>query len=225
MGELNDCTYRIYNFMSTSRVSSLVSRSILASILIGHTVDENSKSATLKEYGKDMMTEAALLELVVRVSVIVVVFWLAGEFLVRVVITPSAKRAGVSYAQLRIFTDGLRFVLMVLAIVAVVRVTGLASEFTALTISGIAAISLSLALQTSLSNVISGVLLLLDNTLRINDLIEYSGIKGQVVKIGLRSSWVKTSEGNIVIISNSQIANGPLTNYTAGQRLMESLQD
>ncbi len=170
------------------------------------------------------MIEASLLELVVKVVVIIAAFWLVGELLVRVVITPSAKRAGVSQGQLRIFTEGLRFVLLVLAIVAVVRVTGLASEFTTLTISGIAAIVLSLALQTSLSNVISGVLLLLDNTLRIDDLIEYSGIKGQVVKIGLRSSWVKTSEGNIVIISNSQIANGPLINYTAGERLMKKLQ-
>lgn len=171
-----------------------------------------------------MMLEASLLGLVVRVSLIVAVFWLIGEFLVRVVIRPSAKRAGVPQGQLRIFTDGLRFVLMVLALVAVVHVSGLASEFTTLTLSGIAAIALSLALQTSLSNVISGVLLLLDNTLRVNDLIEYSGIKGQVVKIGLRNSWVKTSEGNIVIISNSQIANGPLITYTAVGRLMKGLQ-
>ena len=166
-----------------------------------------------------------LFVLVVKVVVIVAAFWLVGEFLVRVVITPSAKRAGVPQGQLRIFKDGLRFILIVLAIVAVVRTTGLASEFTTLTISGIAAIVLSLALQTSLSNVISGVSLLLDNTLRIDDLIEYSGIKGQVVKIGLRNSWVKTGEGNIVIISNSQIANGPLINYTAGERLMKKLED
>jgi small-conductance mechanosensitive channel len=170
------------------------------------------------------MIEAPILELVVKVVVIIAAFWLVGELLVRVVITPSAKRAGVSQGQLRIFEDGLRFFLMVLAIVAVVRVSGLASEFTTLTISGVAAIALSLALQTSLSNVIAGVLLLFDNTLRINDLIEYGGIKGQVVKIGLRSSWVKTGEGNIVIISNSYIANGPFINYTAGERLMKKLQ-
>ena len=171
------------------------------------------------------MIEASLVELVVRVVVIIATFWLVGELLVRIIITPSAKRAGVPQGQIRIFKDGLRFILIVLAIVAVVRVTGLASEFTTLTISGIVAIALSLALQTSLSNVISGVVLLLDNTLRVNDSIEYSGIKGQVVKIGLRSSWIKTSEGDIVIISNSQIANGPLINYTAGERLMKKLSD
>jgi hypothetical protein len=49
------------------------------------------------------------------------------------------------------------------------------------------------------------------------------GIKGEVVKIGLRNSWLKTSAGSVVIISNSQIANGPLTNYSASERLLRGL--
>ena len=111
----------------------------------------------------------------------------------------------------------------VLAILAVIRIVGLTSDFTTLTVSGIVAVTLSLALQTTLSNVISGISLLLDNTLRVNDSIEISGTKGQVVKVGLRTSWIRTSEGNIVIIGNSQIANGPLTNYSATERLMKKL--
>jgi small-conductance mechanosensitive channel len=54
-------------------------------------------------------------------------------------------------------------------------------------------------------------------------LIEFNGTKGKVVKIGLRNIWVKTVEGNLVIISNSQIANGPLINYTVGERLLKKL--
>ncbi|MGA3407127.1 MAG: mechanosensitive ion channel domain-containing protein [Candidatus Bathyarchaeia archaeon] len=56
-----------------------------------------------------------------------------------------------------------------------------------------------------------------------DDLIEFNGTKGKVVKIGLRNIWVKTVEGNLVIISNSQIANGPLINYTVGERLLKKL--
>jgi small-conductance mechanosensitive channel len=169
------------------------------------------------------MAEVSLVGLLIRVVVVLATFWLISELIVHV-ISVAAKRAGVSQGQVRLFKEGIGSIFVVLAIIAVIHISGLTSEFTTLTISGIAAIVLSLALQTSLSNVISGVLLLLDNTLRIDDLIEYSGIKGQVVKIGLRSSWVKTSEGNIVIISNSQIANGPLINYTAGERLMKKHQ-
>ena len=37
-------------------------------------------------------------------------------------------------------------------------------------------------------------------------------------------SWY-AGEGNIVIINNSRIANGPLINYTTGERLMKKLQN
>jgi len=54
-------------------------------------------------------------------------------------------------------------------------------------------------------------------------LVEFSAFKGQVVKIGLRSTWIKTGEGNIVITSNNSIVNGPLTNITAAARLQKEL--
>jgi small-conductance mechanosensitive channel len=168
------------------------------------------------------MAALSLIELVIRIVVAISGIWLVGQLLIRT-ITASARRAGVPQGQVHIFKEGLRFVLIVLTIVAIVHISGLTSEFTALTFSGIAAIVLSLSLQTTLSNVIAGILILLDNTLRLNDVIQYSGIKGEVLKIGLRNSWVKTDEGNLVIISNSQIASGPLVNYTASERLLKEL--
>lgn len=149
-------------------------------------------------------------------------FWVTSQLLIRV-FTAAARRAGVTPGQVRLIKEGIASVFVVLAVIALVHISGLTSEFTTLTISGIAAIVLSLALQTTLSNMICGILLLLDNTLRVYDLIEYSGAKGEVVKIGLRNTWVKTAEGNVAIISNSQIANGPLINYTAAERLLKNL--
>ena len=168
------------------------------------------------------MAEASLVGLLIRVAVTLAVFWLTSQLLIRVV-AAAARRAGVTPGQVRLIEEGIASVFVVLAIIALVHLSGLTSEFTALTISGIAAIVLSLALQATLSNMIAGILLLLDNTLRVNDLIEYSGAKGEVVKIGLRNTWVKTAEGNVVVISNSQLANGPLINYTAGERLLRKL--
>ena len=114
-------------------------------------------------------------------------------------------------------------VFIVLAVIAIVNVSGLTSEFTVLTVSGIIAIALSLSLQTTLSNVISGILVIMEGSVRTNDLIEFSGVKGKVIKLGLRNVWVETSEGNLVIISNSQVATGPLINYTAKERLHAKL--
>ncbi|MFI5448908.1 MAG: mechanosensitive ion channel domain-containing protein [Candidatus Bathyarchaeia archaeon] len=159
---------------------------------------------------------------IVNVAVAIVGFWLFGEFLIRV-ITSAAKRAGLLTGQIRLIKEWIWLLIALLAVGVVVHIIGLASQFTILTISGIIALAFSLALQTTLSNVISGILLLLDNTLRVNDLVEFSAFKGQVVKIGLRSTWIKTGEGNIVITSNNSIVNGPLTNITAAARLQKEL--
>ncbi|HUK29072.1 MAG TPA: mechanosensitive ion channel domain-containing protein [Candidatus Acidoferrales bacterium] len=165
----------------------------------------------------------SLVVLAVQVIVAVGILWVIGEFIIRGIINPAARRAGVEQGQLHIFIEGIRFIVIVLSALAVIRIAGLTSDFATLTVSGILAVSISLALQATLSNVFSGILLILDNTLRVNDSIEIGGTKGQVVKIGLRTSWVKTEEGSVVIISNSQIANGPLTNHTASERLMKKL--
>jgi small-conductance mechanosensitive channel len=49
-------------------------------------------------------------------------------------------------------------------------------------------------------------------------------VKGKVVKIGLRATWVRTDNGDIAIISNNYLANGPLVNFTAGERLEKKLR-
>ena len=168
------------------------------------------------------LAEGSLIGLLIRVALTLAGFWLVSQLLVQAV-TAAAKRAGVAQGQVRLIKEGIRSVFAVFTIIIVVDISGLTSDITTITISAIAAIVLSLGLQATLSNVISGFLVLLDNTLRVNDSIEYGGIKGGVVKIGLRNVWVKTAEGNLVIISNSQIANGPLTNFTASERLLKKL--
>ena len=160
--------------------------------------------------------------LIVNLLVSIVGFWLVGELLVRA-ITSAAKRAGLASVQVGRIKEWIWLLIIVIAVGAVVHIIGLASEFTTLTFSGIIAIAFSLALQATLTNIISGILLILDNTLRVNDMIEFSGFKGQVIKIGLRSTWIKTNEGNIVIASNNSIVNGPLINLTAAERLQKKL--
>jgi small-conductance mechanosensitive channel len=66
-------------------------------------------------------------------------------------------------------------------------------------------------------------LLLQENVLRLGDVIQFSGVKGEVIKLGFRSTWLRTSEGEIVIVSNKSLSDGPFINYTATERLSKSL--
>src|SRR6267143_1670876 len=90
---------------------------------------------------------------------IVAIAWLIAEALIRV-ISRAAKRAGASADLIRTVREAISILWIVLAAVGIIVVTGLTSLFSFLTLSGIVGLAISLALQNTLSNVISGVLLL-----------------------------------------------------------------
>jgi small conductance mechanosensitive channel len=101
----------------------------------------------------------------------------------------------------------------------------LTSILTSLTVSGIMGLAVSIRLQTTISNIMAGIFLLQDNALQPDDIITFGGVKGKVVKLGLRNTWLETEEGNIVIIGNSQLSADPLTNFTATTRLSKKLSE
>jgi len=160
---------------------------------------------------------------IAELGAVIAVSWLVSELFIRLIIR-GAKRAGASAELIRNVREGLSLLWLVFVVGWLVIVTGLGSIFSFLTLSGIVGLAISLALQNTLSNIISGILLLSDGVLRLHDSVEYSGVKGKVVKIGLRATWVKTDSGDIAIISNNYLANGPLVNFTARERLERKLR-
>lgn len=143
----------------------------------------------------------------------------AVEETLRFVIIRFAKRAGAEPTVSRDIGYTMRLVAVVLVLSNVLSFSGLSSLFTGLTVSAVVAVAISLALQTTLTNVISGILLFSDGTIRLGDTVEFSGIKGKVVRIGLRNTWVKTENGHLSVIGNSNLSGGPLTNHSATDRL------
>jgi small-conductance mechanosensitive channel len=158
-------------------------------------------------------------ESVIGSAVIVGALALLGEGSSRI-IRRFGKRAGVRETTLITIRDVSRVIWVILAVVGVAFYTGLASDLTVLAVSTVGGLILSLALQATLSNVIAGIFMLEDGTLRVGDEVTYSGIKGTVVRIALRTTWIINEKGVIVAISNSNLMSGPLTIHTATTRLV-----
>jgi small conductance mechanosensitive channel len=135
------------------------------------------------------------------------------------VIRRAAKVAGTSPTVIRDVVVALRVIAILIILAGILSLTGLASEFTALTISGIGALAVSIALQNTLSNIVSGILLVYDGVIHLNDTVEYGSVKGKIVRLALRNTWIKMDSGNIVVISNSLLSSGPLINHSATERL------
>jgi small conductance mechanosensitive channel len=151
---------------------------------------------------------------------------LVGTVLLSLVSTIS-KKAGASKAVTNSVRQWLGVLIVIFVIAAVAYLTGISSEITTLTISGIAGLTISLALQNTISNVIAGVLLLNDGIIRLGDDIQYGGpggVRGEVVKLSLRTTWIRTGEGIITIIGNSNLSAGPIINHSATARLGKKLQ-
>ncbi|BCE00193.1 mechanosensitive ion channel family protein [Marinicellulosiphila megalodicopiae] len=79
---------------------------------------------------------------------------------------------------------------------------------------GITSLAVALALQPTLENFFSGVQLVIDKPIRVDDYIELdSGEQGFVKKIGWRSTWIQMLPNNTVIIPNSNLCNAKIINY------------
>lgn len=80
---------------------------------------------------------------------------------------------------------------------------------------GIAGLAVSFALQTTLSNIIAGVALIMDKTFRVGDKVQLeSGELGTIYDISLRSTRLRTYDNEVVIIPNDTLAKARIKNYT-----------
>jgi len=81
---------------------------------------------------------------------------------------------------------------------------------------GIGGLAVALAAKETLANLFGSIALLIDRTFEVGDIIKQGDVEGTVVKIGLRSTRVRTKEGYIVSIPNQLVTNAAVTNMTPG---------
>lgn len=87
---------------------------------------------------------------------------------------------------------------------------------------GAAGLAVGLALQGSLSNFAAGVLMIIFKPFKVGDFVEAGGSMGGVVDIGIFTTELKSPDNKKVIVPNSQVMGGTITNFNAnGTRRME----
>jgi small conductance mechanosensitive channel len=70
-------------------------------------------------------------------------------------------------------------------------------------------------LQGSLSNFASGVMIIFFRPFKVGDFVEAGGISGIVEGIQIFSTQMRTGDNKSIIIPNSSITSGTITNYSA----------
>ena len=111
----------------------------------------------------------------------------------------------------------LRFFLLALAVLASLSAVGI--DFTALAVfSGAVGIGIGLGLQKIVANFLSGIILLLDKSIKPGDVIEIDTVSGStygwVQHLGARYTAVRTRDGTETLIPNETFIDSPVTNWT-----------
>ena len=79
---------------------------------------------------------------------------------------------------------------------------------------GIGSLAIGLALQNTLSSVVSGFLLALDKPFREGDWIEINGVVGEVMDLNWRTTRLMVDGRDVVVIPNTQLLDSQLKNFT-----------
>lgn len=79
---------------------------------------------------------------------------------------------------------------------------------------GIAGIAVAFALQNTLGNIFGGISLIVDRSITVDDVIKLEdGTMGTVTDIGLRSTKIRSVDGDIIIMPNGKLADSRIYNY------------
>lgn len=102
----------------------------------------------------------------------------------------------------------------VLAIFAVLQI-----DVSSVVISlGAASIALSFALSTLLNNLVAGILIMADDSVRVGDTIKVGDLQGRVIRMRTRATELETAEGKRVFLPNVYLAQNPLVRLDRGRK-------
>lgn len=80
--------------------------------------------------------------------------------------------------------------------------------------AGVLGLVIGLALQGTLSNIISGIVISFREKIQIGNWIETNGFTGEIIDINLKNLTLKESDNNLVMIPNKIILENPMKNYS-----------
>jgi len=160
---------------------------------------------------------AALEALVVAGVTALVVNWLLRRLFDHLIDRLPGDRAAIQtrWRTLRRVTVAvILFVGIVAALTNFEATTSIARAL--LASSALLALVVGLAAQPTLSNMVSGILLSLNQPIRLGDRISVDGQSGVVEEIGLSHTSIRADDGRRVIYPNSVLAGKPIENATIG---------
>lgn len=160
-------------------------------------------------------TRISLAGLLMAMVFVVGIWWFAG-MLERSVHRLARRYADEpwKFARIHLLSRLMRYGVWVLGTVIGLNYIGI--DLTSIALLGSAlAVGLGFGLQNVFSNFVSGVIILLERSLKVGDFVDLeSGVRGHVREIAMRYTRVTTNDSLDVLVPNSEFINGRVVNWT-----------
>jgi small conductance mechanosensitive channel len=150
---------------------------------------------------------------VIGAVVILIVGWWLASFATRLTRRLMA-RGDVDPTLTAFLTNLMYMLLMVLVVISAIGSLGVnTTSFAAVIAAG--ALAIGFALQGSLANFAAGVMLIFFRPFKAGDFIEAGGVAGIVEEVQVFASRIRTPDNKQIVIPNSAVTGGAITNYSA----------
>jgi small-conductance mechanosensitive channel len=110
----------------------------------------------------------------------------------------------------------------ILTIGVLIGLSAIGIDFTTFAVlAGALGVGIGFGLQPLVANFVSGIILLLDRSIKITDFIELeSGLMGQVKMISMRTTTLTTNDNVDILVPNSEFTTGRVVNWTHYEEAM-----
>jgi len=159
---------------------------------------------------------AFLLKLVAAIAVFVIGKWVVG--IVTKLIGRAVTRTGMEETLSKFLLNVLYSLMMAFVVIAAMGQLGIDTTSLSAIIAG-AGLAIAFALQGSLSNFASGVILIVFKPFKVGDLVDIAGALGVVDEIAVFCTTLNSLENKRIIIPNGSITSGNIENYSANRIL------
>ena len=152
------------------------------------------------------------LQVVGALAVFIVGRWVAT--FARRAVRRSLERTRLDATLVPFFSGVAYYLILIVVVIAVLGLFGVQTT-SLIAVLGAASLAVGLALQGTLSNFASGVMLLVFRPFRVGDYVEAAGTAGSVQEISLFTTTLNTPDNVRILVPNSAIYGEVIKNYSA----------
>lgn len=149
-----------------------------------------------------------------------IAIFIIGRLVIRVIaraLRGVLERTGTDPTLAKFLIALTRIALLTFVIIAALGTLGVETA-SFIAIIGAAGLAVGFALQGSLANFASGVMLIIFRPLKVGDYVEAGGAAGSVEEVHIFNTILRSPDNRKIIVPNSKITSDTITNYSANEK-------